>query len=1128
MGTRSMKRARLPAATAGSPSGGELPPGRQSVASEAKTAAQWLAEGLQAQQAGQLERAETSFLNALKRDPGNWAAHYSLAVIASSRGLWAIALDNLNAGLASNRNHPQLLQALAQVTRALAAQGSSPEQEGEQSRPARGQPPADWGDLMQVLVYCEGLSARGEKAEAVLAYRKFLQSHRGDLAYAALFNLSVLQSQMGQTLEAEASMRHAIRLKHDFFPARINLGTLLETAGRQEEAVEVWKDALALPEIEQAANSDYHVQLANNLGRLLEILRRYDEAELALARSLRVRPGQTPAIGHWLHLRQKMCKWPAWHGLGLTRNEVLSHASALGMMAQSDDPQQQLDCSRRFVNERVESFERMVPRHHRYQHSRIRLGFLSSDLCMHAVSLLTVEMFEKIDRSRFELHAFCWSREDGTAFRERVRSAFDVFHKIGDLTDEQAAKLVTDNEIDVVFDLQGLTSGARPNIVARGPAPIQISYLGFVGSSALPYIDYIIADKFLFPDTLRPFFTEEPLYLPFFQVSDSKRIMGPRPTREQFGLPNDTFVYCSLNNNYKITPDVFATWMRILLRVPNTVLWLLEDNPWSKENLVRAAMVHGIAPERLFFTGRIDPRDYLARFTVADLFLDTAPYGAGTTANDALWAGLPVLTCPGDTYVSRMAGALLHACGQPELVARDRSSYEEKAVELGTQPERLASLRRQIQALSPERRIPFNTDQFCRDLETAINELLARQVPEQSVTRAKPINDSRLRLLVRGWRNINHSYAMVNQHQLAALAVMDDVELFHEDLPMIAHWKPVPGGSGLPVDLQSRIDRIPPYRGQPVAASYTIASPWSLYRGDSKADFTFMVTEFGPDPETLIKLGHDFREFTSRNRRVITPSSWSRRKLVEAGLDADRVVVIPHGVDTTTFFPVPPDKRQSLRAAMGLHPHDFVLLNVGGAFWNKGIDLLIRAYATLKPDHPQLRLMMKDNRALYGRSSEQLIAEVQAEFPDLITPEILSGILTVPGTLTTYQLADLYRCADLYVSPYRAEGFNLPVLEAMACGLRVAVTKGGATDDFFVPEAGVQIKATTVSRLDSPAPVAGDYLEPDVPALIESVKNELNRSEYSRSSIASPDWDSIASSLASEIAGSVQNPGDEQ
>jgi predicted O-linked N-acetylglucosamine transferase (SPINDLY family) len=239
----------------------------------------------------------------------------------------------------------------------------------------------------------------------------------------------------------------------------------------------------------------------------------------------------------------------------------------------------------------------------------------------------------------------------------------------------------------------------------------------------------VIADKFIFPDELRPYFTEEPLYLPFFQVSDSQRVMGPKPTRAQFGLPEDAFVYCAFNNNYKITPEVFESWMRILRRVPHGVLWLLEDNKWSRENLTRAAMAHGVEPSRLHFTGRIDPKDYLARFTVADLFLDTHPYGAGTTGNDALWAGLPVLTMPGRTYVSRMAGAVLKALQMDTYVTPDAHAYEAKAVEIATIPRVSKATSVDAETLSQDLRNGCLTSEVVDSIQCALVQGLGRASP---------------------------------------------------------------------------------------------------------------------------------------------------------------------------------------------------------------------------------------------------------------------------------------------------------------------------------------------------------------------------------------------------------------
>jgi predicted O-linked N-acetylglucosamine transferase (SPINDLY family) len=367
----------------------------------------------------------------------------------------------------------------------------------------------------------------------------------------------------------------------------------------------------------------------------------------------------------------------------------------------------------------------MTPTNHRYGHQRIRIGYLSSDLSMHAVSLLTVQLFELHDRNRFETHAFCWSREDGTAFRQRVKKAFDEFHPIGALDDETVANLIREKEIDVLIDLQGLSGRARAEILARGPAPIQITWLGYPGTTAIPYNDYVIADDFILPQELEPFFTEKPLRLPrVFQVCDTTRPFGPTWPRAFYGLPQDAFVFCAFNNNYKITPEMFDSWLRILKDAPNSILWLLEDNEWSRINLQNTCQAAGVDPARIYFAGRIDPQDYLARFKTADLFLDTTPYNAGTTANDALWAGLPLLTLAGRTYVARMAGSLLRCAGLPELICHTRVEYERKAIHYASNPGKLVKLRERLHATKSRNEL-FVTQRFVDEFEAELERLVS-------------------------------------------------------------------------------------------------------------------------------------------------------------------------------------------------------------------------------------------------------------------------------------------------------------------------------------------------------------------------------------------------------------------
>jgi predicted O-linked N-acetylglucosamine transferase (SPINDLY family) len=333
-------------------------------------------------------------------------------------------------------------------------------------------------------------------------------------------------------------------------------------------------------------------------------------------------------------------------------------------------------------------------------------------------------MFEKFDRSKVEVHAFCWSKEDGTPFRARVKAAFDHLHPIGGSSDEAAARLIADNEIDVLVDLQGLSGNARPEIVARGPAPVQIAWLGYPGTTGLPHVDYVVADDFIFPPELEPFFSEKPLRLPTtFQVSDTTRAFGPERPRSFYDLPDDAFVFCAFNNNYKITPEMFARWLRILGRSPGSVLWLLEDNVWSRASLLARATSEGIDPARIRFAGRIDPKDYLSRFRAADLFLDTWPYNAGTTANDALWAGLPLVTLSGRSYVSRMAGSLLRSAGLTELICTDPGRYEDLAVELSADKDRLGEIGTRLRQAKATGRL-FDTDVFRGEFEAALRTIV--------------------------------------------------------------------------------------------------------------------------------------------------------------------------------------------------------------------------------------------------------------------------------------------------------------------------------------------------------------------------------------------------------------------
>jgi predicted O-linked N-acetylglucosamine transferase (SPINDLY family) len=587
--------------------------------------------------------------------------------------------------------------------------------------------------LLDLFEHASRLSNEGKNEQSIILYRLWLENTSSPAAYAVYFNLGVSLTHAGDDSAAEKAYRQAIALKFDFNPARFNLGTVLERLGQFDDALEQWRLILQYANLSLPDDKGLYIQALNNLGRLLEHTKRLQEAEQMLTRSLKQNPDQPDVISHWVHLRQKQCEWPIYDTqIGVSEADLQRSTSALAMLSASDDPTLQLATARNFVESKVVSSVESLSNRQGYGHDKLRIGYLSSDLCMHAVSILTAELYELHDRSKVEVYGFCWSPEDGSAMRARILKAMDHYVRIKEMTDEEAAKCIRSHEIDILVDLQGLTSGTRPNILAYRPAPVQISYLGFPGTTALPTVDYVIADRYVLPESLMPFFTEKPLYMPScFQINDRQRTIGVRPSRVDCSLPEDAFVYCSFNNNFKFTPEVFGCWMRILRRTPGSVLWLLADNEWAHNNLCLVAKQYGIDEGRLRFAPRVSPENYLARYQVADLFLDTFPFNAGTTASDALWAGLPLLTYSGRTFASRMAGSLLNAVGLPELIATDLQDYEDKAVALAQNPDRIAMMK---QHLANERlRCPlFDTPKFVRDLEELFYNLVAHEGSTQN------------------------------------------------------------------------------------------------------------------------------------------------------------------------------------------------------------------------------------------------------------------------------------------------------------------------------------------------------------------------------------------------------------
>jgi predicted O-linked N-acetylglucosamine transferase (SPINDLY family) len=523
---------------------------------------------------------------------------------------------------------------------------------------------------------------------------------------AALFNQGVQQSDKGDLAGAAASYREAIALYPRLHQARINAGLVAERQQQDADAARHWLSVAEAVVDGQADALPFATIALNHLGRLQEQRRQYAAAESALAHSLRLDPAQPDAIQHWVHLRQKQCAWPVYAPLpGITLNRMMAATSPLAMLALLDDPAMQWLAALSFVTRKYKDAETPLapaPRPLPPQNGdRLRLGYLSGDLCTHAVGLLMAEVLEAHDRTRVQVTAFDFSPDDGTAHRARLRRAVDEMVPIHTLSDRAAAEAIRDRSIDVLIDMHGLSSGARPGILALRPAPHMGTYLGFIGTTALPWIDFVVTDRFTLPEATAPYVTERPVYvdgsmIPLFH----QPITTSRFTRDSVGLPADAVVLASFNNIYKVTPALFACWLRILQRCGRAVLWLLDDNPWATAALRAHAASAGLDPARVVFSSRSTHAEFREKLPLADLYLDTYPYNAGSTARDVLDAQLPLITLAGRTPVARMAGALLHAAGLDALITTTLEGYEELAVQLAGDASRRVAIKEDMRRRS--------------------------------------------------------------------------------------------------------------------------------------------------------------------------------------------------------------------------------------------------------------------------------------------------------------------------------------------------------------------------------------------------------------------------------------------
>lgn len=571
------------------------------------------------------------------------------------------------------------------------------------------------------------LAQLGRAEEAAACFRRAEELDGGNPAHP--YNLGRALQDLGLFPEAAEAYDRATVRDPEHVSAYLNLGVVLRRLGQVEPALEKYARVIDL----QPGNSAAHL----NRGKLLVDAGRFDEALDDLRRAAELMPDDADACCELVHLRRLLCDWD-----GLAAQEdrcrAMIRAGVRGIdplvfMSVAESAEEQTQCSRLWGDMLVADRAHLVrdiqlpARPASATGGRIRLGYISPDFRKHPVAQMMAGVFESLDRSRFETFAYSIGPDDGSDLRWRLQGAFDNFADLWERSSEEVVRRIAEDGIDVLVDLGGYTKHSRPEVLACRPAPVQVNHFGFSASMGVGWMDYILADGTIIPPDHARFYQEKVVRLPnsFMPVGNLPMPEEGGEGRSAHGLPESGTVYCAFNNPFKLNPKVFDVWMDILRRVPDAVLWLREDNGPSCVNLRREAEARGVAGDRLVFAPRMPYAEHLARHRLADLFLDCLPYNAHTTAVDALWTGLPVLTVAGEAFAGRVAASLLTTLGLPDLIASGWQAYADTAVRLASDPAALAALRARVEACRSSSPL-FETERFTRDLERAYELMVER------------------------------------------------------------------------------------------------------------------------------------------------------------------------------------------------------------------------------------------------------------------------------------------------------------------------------------------------------------------------------------------------------------------
>jgi predicted O-linked N-acetylglucosamine transferase (SPINDLY family) len=624
-------------------------------------------------QRGQLAQAQALYEDVLRAEPNNFEALHHLGLVFCQRREFARGLKFFDRAIKAN---PQSADCHSNRGNAL----------------------RDLGRLDEAIPsFDKALALRPDFAEG--------HCNRGN----TLRDLRRLEA-------AIASYDKAVALQPDLAEAWSNRGAALHDLERLEEAVASYDKAVAL--------KPNHAKAWSNRGNALRALKRIDDAIASYDKAVALEPNGKFALGDLLLSRLQVCDWQGFaQGIARLSEKIARREQAAApfvLLATVDEPALHRQAAELHAQSTYPAIESAKPLRKSTKRDKIHIGYYSADFHEHPTAWLMAELIEQHDRQRFEVTAFSFGPDRQDAMRQRLSSAFDRFIDVRQKSDAEIAAMSRDLRIDVAVDLKGYTDDCRTNIFAQRCAPLQVNYLGYPGTMGAPYIDYIFADRTVIPEGAERHYTEKVVRLPgCYQANDSRRTISDRVfTRQECGLGESDFVFCCFNNTYKIQPATFDGWMRILAKVPRSKLWLFESNALAAENLRRQAASRGIDGDRLVFAAHLPLADHLARHRCADLFLDTLPYNAHTTASDALWAGVPVLTRAGEAFAGRVAASLLTVLGLSELVTLSEQEFEERAIELATNPGKLADIRQKLR----DNRLSsglFNGAAFARHIEAA-------------------------------------------------------------------------------------------------------------------------------------------------------------------------------------------------------------------------------------------------------------------------------------------------------------------------------------------------------------------------------------------------------------------------